>query len=105
SWDQTLPASTRFIGLTNFNNQAVLDRETGRVWERTPGLDTNIFVRADAFLYNFKKIGGRQGWRVPSVWELLTLVDSTQPSPTLPAGHPFNLGSGGQIFCANSPLN
>src|SRR5262249_23927325 len=36
SWDQTLPASTRFIVLSNFNSQAVLDRETGLVWERTP---------------------------------------------------------------------
>ena len=29
SWDQTLPASTRFIVLSNFNGKAVLDRETG----------------------------------------------------------------------------
>src|SRR4029450_7835908 len=105
SWDQTLPAATRFIVLKNFNNQAVLDRETGLVWERAPGLDTNTFPRADAFLCNFKNIGGRQGWRVPSVWELLTLVDSTQPSPTLPAGHPFNLGSGGQVFWTNTPFS
>src|SRR4029434_6752790 len=60
SWDQTLPASNRRIVLTNFNIQAVLDRETGLVWERTPGLDTNIFQRADTFLCNFKNIGGRQ---------------------------------------------
>jgi hypothetical protein len=29
SWDQTLPASTRFIVLSNMNSDAVLDRETG----------------------------------------------------------------------------
>src|SRR5215813_14310693 len=34
SWDQTLPASTRFIVLSNFNSEAVLDRETGLVWQR-----------------------------------------------------------------------
>ena len=34
SWDQTLPAATRFIVLSNFGGQAVLDRETGLVWER-----------------------------------------------------------------------
>jgi hypothetical protein len=105
SWDQTLPASTRFIVLTNFNNQAVLDRETGLVWERTPSLDTNTFPLAEAFLCNFKNIGGRSGWRVPSVWELLTLVDSTQTSPPLPAGHPFNLGSGQPLFWTNTPNN
>lgn len=31
SWDQTLPASTRFIVLSNFASAAVLDRETGLV--------------------------------------------------------------------------
>ena len=36
SWDQTLPANTRFIVLANFDNQAVLDRETGLVWHRAP---------------------------------------------------------------------
>src|SRR5689334_6098081 len=36
SWDQTLPASTRFIILSNFTSEAVLDRDTGLVWERSP---------------------------------------------------------------------
>ena len=36
SWDQQLPASTRFIVLSNWNSEAVLDRETGLVWERAP---------------------------------------------------------------------
>jgi hypothetical protein len=35
SWDQTLPASTRFIVLSNFASEAVLDRETGRHRNRT----------------------------------------------------------------------
>ena len=33
SWDQT-PSSTRFVVLSNWNNEAVLDRETGLVWEK-----------------------------------------------------------------------
>jgi uncharacterized protein DUF1566 len=104
SWDQTLPAATRFIVLSNMNSDAVLDRETGLIWERAPGLQTQTFDLADAFLCNLKNIGGRKGWRVPSVWELLTLVDSTQ-NPPLPAGNPFNLGSGAPRFWTNTPLS
>lgn len=36
SWDQKLPTSTRFIVLSNWDRAAVLDRETGLVWEKSP---------------------------------------------------------------------
>lgn len=36
SWDQKLPAATRFVVLMDWNNEAVLDRETGLVWEQAP---------------------------------------------------------------------
>ena len=36
AWAQKLPAATRFVVLTNWKSQAVLDKETGLVWERSP---------------------------------------------------------------------
>src|SRR5215472_9762541 len=42
SWDQSIPAATRFVVLTNFASAAVLDRETGLVWEKTPKTTTIV---------------------------------------------------------------
>jgi len=98
SWDQSLPASVRFVVLTNFNNAAVLDRETGLVWERSPSTSafpivvppgqfggSTAWERCDGL-----SIANHMGWRVPTIQELTTLIDRSQ-SPALPAGHPFNV--------------
>ena len=96
AWDQTLPAASRFLVLTNMNNEGVLDRETGLVWERSPavgapptGLTRNWWD--SQVICNIKTVGNRKGWRVPTVYELATLIDPTNPNgnPDLPAGHPF----------------
>jgi Protein of unknown function (DUF1566) len=89
SWDQTLPSSTRFVVLSNMNSEAVLDRETGLVWERSPDTSTYIWLEAAANCNTLYK-GNRLGWRLPTLQELASLVDrSVIPGPTLPAGHPF----------------
>src|SRR5262245_61970541 len=66
SWDQTLPSNTRFIVLSNFNSEAVLDRETGLVWERAPDTIARTWSVAAGRCASLKK-GGRFGWRLPSV--------------------------------------
>ena len=78
--------------------QAVRDNETGLVWERSPG-DTNgdgivdfnddINWQLSASRCNAKVVGNRLGWRLPTLQELRSLVDPTQDTPALPAGHPF----------------
>ena len=97
SWDQSLPVATRFIVLTNMDSQAVLDRETGLVWERSPttarfagGPPSNQFGGLFAHEHCISlRVGGRMGWRLPTIQELSSLVDTSQTSPALPAGHPF----------------
>lgn len=90
SWDQTLPAETRFVVLENFNSEAVLDQNTGLVWERSPGVVGVDWKGAKAVCLN-KTIGGQRGWRLASIVELASLIDPSiqAPGPMLPVGHPF----------------
>jgi hypothetical protein len=91
SWDQKLPSSTRFVVLANFESKAVLDRETGLVWDRQPPVGIPALNWLGAHEYcNTLSIAGRQGWRLPTLQELTSLVDPTQTTaPKLPPGHPF----------------
>jgi hypothetical protein len=74
-------------------SEAVLDRETGLVWERSPSTSLFIFANQQATLHcNTLAVGNRKGWRLPSVQELASLVDADPAntnSPRLPPGHPF----------------
>jgi hypothetical protein len=95
SWDQTLACATlatcpRFIVLSNMSGAAVLDRETGLVWEQSPS--TTFFIWSTAHVHcNDLNLGNRKGWRMPTIQELASLMDMTPRSPSaLPAGHPFS---------------
>lgn len=83
-------ANKRFDVLGDFNTQAVLDRETGLVWERSPDTTVQFWFNARGACA-VKNVGGRIGWRLPSLPELSSLVDPSVPAPgpTLPVGHPF----------------
>jgi hypothetical protein len=89
-WDQALPAAQRFVILQAFNSDAVLDKETGLVWEKSPQTAAVSSANVRLTCAN-KAVGGRKGWRLPSLPELTSLVDPSvaSPGPTLPSGHPF----------------
>ena len=91
AWDRQLGAG-RFLVLTNWNQEAVLDKETGLVWERSPTSTVHTWVDA-RFQCTSRTTGGRKGWRLPSVHELASLMDPNNQGgnpPHLPPGHPFN---------------
>ena len=93
SWDQTIACTTpascpRFVVLANMNSDAVLDRETGLVWDKRPDSNVVSFSQAEASCVG-KNIGNRRGWRLPTISELQSLLDPSKSSPALPDGHPF----------------
>jgi hypothetical protein len=75
-------------GAPTGSDDAVLDKETGLVWERSPSPDKRQWDGAIVYSYT-QAIAGRKGWRLPTIEELLSLVDPTKTNPTLPGGHPF----------------
>jgi hypothetical protein len=88
SWGKSLSAtggctSERFTCV--FGDTAVLDHETGLVWQRNPVNSGSTWTIA-FFICDTLEYGGRQGWRLPSVQEQRSLLAS---GANLPPGHPF----------------
>jgi hypothetical protein len=69
---------------------AVLDKETGLVWEQSPDMTNRVWTSACEHCYT-REVGGRKGWRLPTIEELASLLDTTNFRPALPTGHPFNI--------------
>ena len=79
-------SSSRFVLV--LDGEAVKDSVSGLVWEREPDYIFDVWDRSVARCAT-KTVGGKQGWRAPSIDEIKTLVDLDQQDPSLPAGHPF----------------
>jgi len=89
-WGKTLSGSGRFLLV--LNEQAVLDQETGLVWEKSPQATEPHPTWLGALAYcSSLTVGNRMGWRLPTLQELASLVDPSvsSPGPTLPSGHLF----------------
>lgn len=87
TWSEKITTG-RFVDA--LGGEAVLDKETGLVWEKSPSIFTYTWSEAiyhcDATLH----VGGRKGWRLPTIEQFASLVDVTQSNPSLPSGHPFS---------------
>jgi len=69
-------------------DDAIFDKETGLIWERSPATDKKPFDAAIVYSTT-RATARRKGWRLPAIEELLSLVDPGATNPTLPSGHPF----------------
>lgn len=89
TWDKQISKSSRFKLV--LEDQAVLDNETGLVWQRF--LDPVPTIWADAVVDCYVDVvaGGRAGFRLPTVDELMTVLDLSVGTPLkLTPGHPFD---------------
>lgn len=85
-WDRRLPTANRFKVV--YDGEAVLDQETGLVWDRHPGTFPSLWNVAVGTCLS-STVGNRRGWRLPRADELQSLMDTTHSSPPLTPGHPF----------------
>ncbi len=108
-WDKKLTSSDRFKLV--MGEEAVLDKETGLVWQRKPEVwsgpgDINMKWAFAMSKCDMSTVGGRRGWRLPTASELSSLTDPSVPipGPSLPSGHPFlNIQDGNSVQGSPSP--
>jgi hypothetical protein len=100
AWSIKFANQRRFVYV--LDGEAILDYETGLVWQRAPLATTYIFEHT-TIQCAAKIIGGRAGWRMPTLSELRSLVDVTQQNPALPSGHPFVVPAGAAYFWTTTP--
>lgn len=87
TWNQKLMGSERYeLALAG---DAVLDKETGLVWEQTPRPTQRQWSSAVEYCYN-RGTGGRAGWHLPTAPEMGSLFDWDASLP-LSSGHPFSV--------------
>ncbi|MFI5178426.1 MAG: DUF1566 domain-containing protein [Vicinamibacterales bacterium] len=110
-WHQALPAndgadschSSRFECVlpngSNLDGNAVLDHQTGLVWERNPSLASTDWWNALDACEKSREGGSQRGWRLPTVEELSTL---NVPTVGLPPGHPFNVPGSPQFWSSTT---
>ena len=90
NWQTAHSATNRFLTLPDFHNEAVLDKETGLIWEISPQPMAVTWNEARVTCVT-RSTGGQKGWRLPAPAEMRSLVGPAvdSPIPNIPPGHPF----------------
>ncbi len=102
AWSKKIPALQRFKVV--LDGKGVLDLETCLVWERSPSDETMEWNSA-IFRCFRREVAGRRGWRLPTIEELTSLIDTVIISPALPTGHPFDSQAVGSKMYWSSTTN
>lgn len=90
NWQEAHPSAERFLILSEFRDEAVLDKDTSLIWEIAP--QATSVTWNEARLTCAKRVtGGQRGWRLPAPAEMRSLVGPAvdSPIPNIPPGHPF----------------
>jgi hypothetical protein len=78
------PEMTSSVPAYDLQDDTVLDRGTGLTWQRAAPDQTFTFTQARQYCATLR-VGQQGEWRVPSLGELLTLVDERATNPTIDA--------------------
>jgi hypothetical protein len=81
-------ATNRQVLTPVFGGLAVLDKETGLLWERTPSSGAYTWDDASSHCATLA-VSSRLGWRLPTIQELGSILDLGQPNNLTP-GNPYN---------------
>jgi hypothetical protein len=102
AWNNIIPVPNgRFVDA--MNGFAVLDKETGLVWAKTPDSLPRNWKTSNQFCTQLF-YGGRMGWRLPTIDELSSLIaiDATG-TLRLPDGNPFQNAQPNSYWSSSSP--
>ncbi|MBA4373471.1 MAG: hypothetical protein C0402_11500 [Thermodesulfovibrio sp.] len=86
TWGQKIPGVARWQLV--LGGEAVLDKETGLVWQRQADGVERTYSQALDYC-TFGGLAGRRGLRLPTIEELSTLIDYSIPGQGLPSDHLF----------------
>lgn len=103
-WDQNLHAAQRFVVLAAFNNEAVLDKNTGLVWERSPNTTVRTSWTGAIHACVNREVGRTLGWRLPSVAELASLLDLSLGIPWVPVPASVFIGIQPAVFWSSTEV-
>jgi hypothetical protein len=95
AWSGQLPPSRRFTLV--LEDAAVLDNETGLVWQRQHSAVAYGWVAVHTPCANVV-VGRRLGWRAPTLAELTSVLEHNGSIRQLPTGHPFLISSPGTYW-------